>query len=252
MVIEIIGATFCPLLSGIELVLDFGTIVGSPPAPPAGIVFVTVGNKFLHRLSLDEVNGLACSLAVHEVTHVNAALVDEQIQNILIFQHVLDKPRGRLCECPGSVRNVRIINQVDGVVGITCFIPSVESESEVGILNYETPDFGQARLCVVVIGTPENEVVAREVDITIEEVHNHDIQIFADIHPLLVFGLGMALLAIESLEGIIECGVFAPFEFLDKQILTIFLFVRDFHHVDVLKTIVVAVDIILVRTLTDV
>ena len=209
-----------------------------------------MGDEFLHRLSLDEVNGLACSFAVHEVTHVNAAFVDKQIQNVLVFQHVLDKTGCGLCECPVVIGIIgRIVEQVDGIVVI---LTTIESESEVGILDDETPDFRQARLCVIVVGTPENDVVAWEVDIAVEEVHNHDIQIFADIHPLLVFSLGMALLAIEGLEGVIECGIFATFKFLDKLVNATYLLVRDFYHVDVLKTIVVAVDIVFVRTLTNV
>ena len=62
----------------------------------------------------------------------------------------------------------------------------------------------------------------------------------------------MALLAIEGLEGVIEGGVFATFKFLDKLVNATYLLVRDFHHVDVLQIVVVAVDVVLVRTLTDV
>ena len=171
-----------------------------------------MGNKFLHSLGLDDVNRLACSLAVHEVTHVNTALVDEHIKNVFIFQHILDKTGSRLCKGPVVVGIIGgIIEQVDGVVVI---LTTIESKSEVGILDDETPDFRQARLCVIVVGPPEHDVIAREVDIAVEEVHDHDIQIFADIHPLLVFSLGMALLAIEGLEGVIECFIFTTLEFL--------------------------------------
>ena len=61
----------------------------------------------------------------------------------------------------------------------------------------------------------------------------------------------MALLAIESLEGLVEVGC-TFLELLFEHILIINLLVRDFNDVDVLKTVVVAVDIVLVGTLTDV
>ena len=209
-----------------------------------------MGNEFVHRLSLDDVNDFACSFSIHEVTHVNTTFVDEHLAQLWIFHHIPEKTGCRFCVCPSFT--LVLFGMIEHINGVKVVFSIIESESEVGILDDETPDFRQARLCVIVVGTPENDVVAWEVDIAVEEVHNHDIQIFADIHPLLVFGLGMALLAIEGLEGVIECGIFATFKFLDKLVNATYLLVRDFYHVDVLKTIVVAVDIVFVRTLTDV
>ena len=61
----------------------------------------------------------------------------------------------------------------------------------------------------------------------------------------------MAFHAIERLEVIIEFVV-AFLDFLFKQINVVDLLVRDFNHVKVLKTIVVAVDVVSVRTLANV
>ena len=61
----------------------------------------------------------------------------------------------------------------------------------------------------------------------------------------------MVLLAVEGLEGIVEL-IAAFLQLLDKQILIILLLMRDLNHVEVLQTIVITVDIILVGTLADV
>ena len=140
MLVEIVGATLCPVLCIVELVGNLATVVGREPAP-AGVVLVAMGNELLHRLGLDELYRLASTLAVHEVTHEDAALVDEQVQQISVFQHVLDKTRCRLGKCPVVVLVFAgIVEQVDGVVVI---LATVESQSEVGILHDDAESLGQ-------------------------------------------------------------------------------------------------------------
>ena len=64
------------------------------------------------------------------------------------------------------------------------------------------------------------------------------------------------LLAVEALKAVIECCVFASLEFLDKQvcghIVHFYLFMANLNHIDILKAIVVAIDVVLVRALADV
>ena len=61
----------------------------------------------------------------------------------------------------------------------------------------------------------------------------------------------MAFLTVEALEFIIE-NIITFLQFLNKQIYATLLFMSDFHHVDVLESVVVAVDVVLVRALADV
>ena len=161
-----------------------------------------MGYELLHGLLLDEVYRFSCALAVHEVAHVDAALVDEQVADVNILQHVFQQTGRRLAVGPGITRMIlRMVQQVNHVVVV---LLAIESQSKVGILDDDTPALGQARLCVVVVGTPEDSVVTWPVVIAIEEVHSCYGQIFIDVNPLLVFSLAMALLAIEGLELIVE------------------------------------------------
>ena len=141
-----------------------------------------------------------------------------------------------------------IVQQVNHVVGV---LLAIESESEVGVLDDYTESLRQTGFRIVIVGAPEYGVVARPVVIAIEEVHHCNIQVFADIQPLLVFCQGVALLAIEGLESVIEIdGAFL--QFLFKLVYIINFLVADFNHVEIFQTTIVAVDVIFVRTLTDV
>ena len=61
----------------------------------------------------------------------------------------------------------------------------------------------------------------------------------------------MSLFAVEILESIVE--IIATFlQLLDEHILAVLLLMRDLNHVEVLKTVVIAVDIVFVGTLADI
>ena len=201
MLVEVVGSTICPVLGIVEFVGNLTTVVCWPPAP-ARIILVAMSNELLHSLVLDEVDDFACTLAIHEVAHKDAALVDEQVADVFILQHILQQSGGRLCVGPGVTRMVlRMIQQVNHVVVV---LLAIESQSEVGILNDDAPNLGKTRFCVIVIGAPEDGVVAWPVVIAIEEIHHGYVQIFVNVNPLFVFCLGMALLAIEGLELVVE------------------------------------------------
>ena len=208
-----------------------------------------MGNEFLHGLGLDEIYRFSCSLAVHEVAHVDTALVDEHLQDVRIFEHVLDKACSGFGKGPVVVGIIlRMVEQVDGVIVV---LTTVESESKVGILHNEAPSLWKIYFCVIV-GTPEYDIVAREVDIAVEEVHHHHVQILADVHPFLIFSQGMTFLAVEVLEFVIEFVV-AFLQLLNEQVIVVnIFFVSKLNLVNILKTVVVTVDIVFVGTLADV
>ena len=193
---EIIRTSFCPILGIVELSDNLVTAVSS-----AGIQ-LAMSHELIQCFSLDGFNNLTCSLSVHKVTHVNTALVDEQIKDVRVFEHVLDKACGRFGKGPFIAwMIVRIIEQVDHVVSIRLVI---ESKSEVGVLGDDAPTTS------IRTGTPEYGIVARPVVIAIKEVHDRDVQIFAYVQPFLVFCQGvnhiliriLFLLAVEGLKGI--------------------------------------------------
>ena len=239
-----LGVAGEPLLGFLEVAVDFVAAVTAPRG-----VLGAVGHELVHGLGLDEVDDGAGALGVHEVTHEDAALVQEQGQQLRVLQHVADESRGGFAEGPGAA-GVRLgmVEEVDGVVVVGA---AVEPESEVGVLDDGAPDLGQSRVLVVVVGAPEDEVVAGEVDVAVEEVGYHDVQVLVHVQPLLVFGPGVALLAVEGLEVVVEVAG-AGLQLLDEVVDAVHLLVRNLHHVDVLQAVVVAVDVVVVGALADV
>ena len=250
MLVEVVGTACSPILGVIKFFTNVSTVVVLPPSPFRNrIIFVAVGYEFLHGFSLNDVNHFASTCTIHEIAHEDTALVDEHVQDVRGFQHVLQQTGSWLCVSPSVTGMLAgIVQQVNHVVGV---LLAIESESEVGVLDDYTESLRQTGFCVVVVGAPEHGVVARPVVIAIEEVHHCNIQVFADIQPLLVFCQGVALLAIEGLESVIEIdGAFL--QFLFKLVYIINFLVADFNHVEIFQTTIVAVDVIFVRTLTDV
>ena len=182
----------------------------SPATATTAIVLVAVGYEFVHGFFHDKVNDFASTLTVHEVAHEDAALVNEQVADGFILQHILQQTGGRLGEGPCITTVIAsVVKQLNSVVVV---LSVIKSESEVGILDNHTESLGQFRFRVVIVGAPQYGVVAWPVDIAIEEVHSCYVQVFADIQPLLVFCQSVALLAIELLEGFIEInGAFLQF-----------------------------------------
>ena len=61
----------------------------------------------------------------------------------------------------------------------------------------------------------------------------------------------MAFLAVEFLESLVK-DIVAFLQLLDEQILIVLLFMGNLNLVNILKTVVVAIDIVFVRALTDI
>ena len=138
--VEVVRTTFGPVLGIVELIVNFTTIVDRPPAPTR-IVLVTMGNELFHSLRLDEVYRGTCSLAVHEVTHEDAALVDEHRPYLFVLHHVLEEARGGFCAGPVVIwMVVGVVEQVDGVVVV---LTAIEPQSEVSILQNDAESLGQ-------------------------------------------------------------------------------------------------------------
>ena len=112
-------------------------------------------------------------------------------------------------------------------------ISSIKAHRVIHIFGYPAPfaTFGS--------WTPKHIVVARIVEIV--EVHVHDgyTQILLPIHPLGIFCQCMPLLFVELFEGI---------EVINSTLFQFFVF----YQVDILKSVVVGNDVVLVCTLTDV
>ena len=214
------------------------------------IIFVAMGHKLIQSFFQDSIHDSTCSLGIHEVARINTALVDEHLQHFRILHHVPEQTGSWFGESPRVTVIPGIVNHVDGVGGTAGFTKIVETKSEVCILDNRTESLRQIYFRIFV-GAPEHDVVAREVDIAVEEVQNHHVQILADINPLLVFSLGMTLLTVEILEGLIE-DIVAFLQLLDEQVLVSLFLMRDLNLVHILKTVVVTVDIVFVGTLTDV
>ena len=140
-----------------------------------------------------------------------------------------------------------VIEQIDGIV---IRFPAIETKSEIGILHDEAPSLRKIYFCII-IRTPEHDIVAGEVDVAVEKVHHHDVQILTDVHPFLVLSQGMAFLAVEFLESLVK-DIVAFLQFLDEQILIVLPFMGNLNLVNILKTVVVAIDIVFVRALTDI
>ena len=47
-----------------------------------------MGHKFLQGLGLDVVDDGTSSLGIHKIAHIDTALVDEQIFDVLVSHHV--------------------------------------------------------------------------------------------------------------------------------------------------------------------
>ena len=91
----LLGVSSNPLFGIIELVINFITAITTP----CGILGA-VSYKLIQGFILDGIYGGTSSLGIHEVAHINAALVNEQISDVLILHHVSEETGGWFRERP--------------------------------------------------------------------------------------------------------------------------------------------------------
>ena len=111
---------------------------------------------------------------------------------------------------------------------------SIESQTKIRILGYKTP----TTICCT--WSPKNDIVTRKVTITKIEVHNHQVGKLRAVHPLFILGHGMPCLHIKSLETVVVLPV------------ALFQVIPILYHVNILQLVVVGIDIILIRTFTNI
>ena len=188
---------------------------------------ILVANQIVHRLPY-----LPSAVEVHEIANIDSATVDELTTEALILHQSAKQARVLIPVGPGIVFViVRVIQPLDGIVAHTA---SIETQSEVGILDNDTPS---TALC---LRLPPHYIVAREVEIAEEEIEYHDIHKLPDIHYLVVFLIAVAMSLIEIHES------------LPLVIVAFLQFIPVFDHVDVFETVVVGIDIVLVASLANI
>ena len=80
---------------------------------------------------------------------------------------------------------------VEPFQNLICIGNSVESHCIVHILSYPAP------APVLRSGSPHDNVVTREIEVAIIQIHDHHIDELTTVHPLLVFGHRMKILMVE-------------------------------------------------------
>ena len=173
-----------------------------------------------------------CTALVEPVAHIDGGTIDKLALEVGIFHQSAEQTSVVVLVCP--ISTFIIVGVVKPLDGIVAGRDSIQSQSEIRVLHNPAPT------PVFTARSPHHDVIAGEVAVVIVEVDKHKIKELHRVHPLVVFGKGMSVFTIELLEGIIVI----PCALLQ--------FPPVFKHVEVLKAIVVGVDIILVATLADI
>ena len=175
---------------------------------------------------------LVSSCIVHKVAHINGAAVYELAFEVGILHQSAEQACSRICVAPTAVGVICVV--IKPLYGVICRRRPIESQSEVGVLGNPAP---LATLCS---RSPCHDVVAREVLVVIIEVHRHQVDKLYAVHALGILCHRMSVFVIESgkLVPVVHRALFQLCPVLQQ--------------VDVLQSVVVGVDVILVRAFANV
>ena len=235
-VIEVVRTLVKPVVNIVDFVVD--TRLSVPCPHLLAMLDNLTLRKVFHRIP-----NLVCASGIHEVTHVNSAVVDELAIEVRVSHQVAEEQCGFRGVSPCVARVIVVI--VNPFNGVIVRVTSVKAESKVGILGHPAP------ASAIIGGSPYDDIVAREVEVAIVEVHGHDVDVLIDVHDFIVFGHCVARRAIELLEFVVSVPS-SSFQLLSHRVDIIDFFMHDFNHVDIFQTIIVGIDVVVVRALANV
>ena len=148
------------LLDPVARIVQLLAVVGPPLVDELAVVRIFRLDHVVHGVP----HG-TCTLLVQEVAHVDGGAVDELTAEIGILHQSAEQPSvlGFVSPCAVGVM-VRIIDPFDGVI---IRAAPIQPQSEVGVLGNPAP------LAVLRSGTPDDVVVAREVQVAVVQILNH-------------------------------------------------------------------------------